>query len=195
MGGKGGRQVRFAPSDASSPRRHSGSDSEDTDGLFATDIPSACDKLKKEQAQGLAQYTKKHQQRQQSGDGSSHPTSEFFAHSGIRLEPFSLRDEVRGGILTKEGVYRMARERDGSCERQEDDEDYEREEDAFVRGLKEKQGVDGIEEQESGREKREDEGEEVESQGDEKSTLGIQIKLLTLLEFFMKNYAEKLMEK
>jgi len=35
-----------------------------------------------------------------------------YANSGVRLEAFSMRNEVRGGIMTKDGIYRMARERD-----------------------------------------------------------------------------------
>lgn len=44
---------------------------------------------------------------------------------GVKIEPFSLKDEIRGGIMTKDGVYRLKRERDGSIDLQEDDEGYE----------------------------------------------------------------------
>ena len=58
-----------------------------------------------------------------------------FANSGIRLEAFSMRDEVRGGIMTKDGVYRLARERQEEFEQGQDDQLYEHEEDAWLRSI------------------------------------------------------------
>ena len=96
----------------------------------------------------------------------------------MRLEPFSLRDEVRGGILTKEGVYRMARERGEQHERQQDHEDYEREEDAWVRGLA-KAGIDDKNDDDQSSMNREI-NDEIEEK-DEQTAIDTQIKLLQLL--------------
>ena len=32
--------------------------------------------------------------------------------NGIKIEPFNIRNEVRAGIITKDGAYRLKRERD-----------------------------------------------------------------------------------
>ena len=42
----------------------------------------------------------------------------------VKLEPFSMRAEVRGGIMTKDGVYKLKRERDDEIDMNEDDEGY-----------------------------------------------------------------------
>ena len=57
------------------------------------------------------------------------------ADGGVIIEPFSLREEVRGGIMTKDGVYRLKRERNEDWDLQEDDEKYE-EEDAWLKTIK-----------------------------------------------------------
>ena len=54
--------------------------------------------------------------------------------AGVTIEPFSLRDEVRGGIMTKDGVYRLKRERDGEWDMKEDDEKYEND-DAWLNSI------------------------------------------------------------
>ena len=54
--------------------------------------------------------------------------------TGITIEPFSLREEVRGGIMTKDGVYRLKRERDGEVDMREDDEKYEND-DAWLNSI------------------------------------------------------------
>ena len=30
---------------------------------------------------------------------------EFFADSGVKLEPFSMKDEMRNGIINRDGAY------------------------------------------------------------------------------------------
>ena len=57
------------------------------------------------------------------------------ADGGVAIEPFSLREEVRGGIMTKDGVYKLKRERDEEWDMREDDEKYE-EEDAWLKTIK-----------------------------------------------------------
>ena len=63
-------------------------------------------------------------------------SNQFFADSGVKLEPFSLKQDIRGGIITKDGVYKMTRERDQDRELRQDHEDYEKEEDAWLRTVK-----------------------------------------------------------
>ena len=66
-----------------------------------------------------------------------------FANSGVRLEAFSMKDEVRGGIMTKDGVYRLTRERDQEFELAEDDQLYEKEDDAWLRSIDQQRRKDG----------------------------------------------------
>ena len=39
-----------------------------------------------------------------------------FNDEGVKIEPFSMRNEVRQGILTKDGVYKLTRERDSEVD-------------------------------------------------------------------------------
>lgn len=48
-----------------------------------------------------------------------------------------MRAEVRGGIMTKDGVYKLKRERDEDIDMNEDDEGYEKEDDAWIESIKE----------------------------------------------------------
>ena len=59
-----------------------------------------------------------------------------MVENGIKIEPFSMRQEVRGGIMTKDGVYKLKRERDLDIDLNEDDEGYEKEEDAWLKSVK-----------------------------------------------------------
>jgi len=58
-----------------------------------------------------------------------HRTSKALVAGEVKMEPFSMRAEVRGGIMTKDGVYKLKRERDDEIDMNEDDEGYEKEED------------------------------------------------------------------
>jgi len=58
-----------------------------------------------------------------------HRTSKALGAGEVKMEPFSMRAEVRGGIMTKDGVYYLKREQDDEIDMNEDDEGYEKEED------------------------------------------------------------------
>ena len=45
-----------------------------------------------------------------------------FTESGIKIESFSMRNEIRSGIITKDGAYKLQRERDGDYDVKQDDE-------------------------------------------------------------------------
>jgi len=47
-----------------------------------------------------------------------------FNDVGDRFEPFSMKDEMRQGIVNKDGFYKLARERDADVDLQQDDEEY-----------------------------------------------------------------------
>lgn len=59
-----------------------------------------------------------------------------FNETGDRFEPFSMKQEMRHGILTKDGVYKLKRERDEDCDLGQDDEQYVDDEDAWLKSIK-----------------------------------------------------------
>jgi hypothetical protein len=59
-----------------------------------------------------------------------------FNDKGVKIEPFSITKEVRDGILTKDGVYKMKRERDDSFDLANDDDQYEEDEDPWFKSIK-----------------------------------------------------------
>ena len=66
-----------------------------------------------------------------------HPTAAAKAAAGeIKMEPFSMRAEVRGGIMTKDGIYKLKRERDDEFDMNEDDEGYQKEDDEWFKSMK-----------------------------------------------------------
>ena len=62
-----------------------------------------------------------------------------FNETGDRFEPFSMKQEMRHGILTKDGVYKLKRERDEDCDLGQDDEQYVDDEDAWLKSIKQDQ--------------------------------------------------------
>ena len=52
----------------------------------------------------------------------------LFNEAGIQIEPFNIVNDIREGTLTKEGVFKMNREKD---------KDEESEEDAWFESIKE----------------------------------------------------------
>jgi len=54
----------------------------------------------------------------------------------VKIESFSITKEVRDGILTKDGVYKMRRERDDSFDLANDDDQYEEDEDPWFKSIK-----------------------------------------------------------
>ena len=106
------------------------------------------------------------------------------ADGGVALEPFSLREEVRGGIMTKDGVYKLKRERDEEWDMREDDEKYE-EEDAWLKTIKQVPVKAVHDEKSDGNsDKVESEQENVPENKD------LKFKLLKLLLHFMENQAK-----
>ena len=47
-----------------------------------------------------------------------------------------MRAEVRGGIMTKDGIYKLKRERDDEFDMNEDDEGYQKEDDEWFKSMK-----------------------------------------------------------
>lgn len=56
--------------------------------------------------------------------------------NGIKIEPFNIRNEVRAGIITKDGAYRLKRERDETFDMAQDDEQYEEDDDPWYKSVK-----------------------------------------------------------
>ena len=50
------------------------------------------------------------------------------------MEPFHIKDEIRNGVLNRDGTYKMKRERDEEVDLIQDDEQYE--EDAWFQSVK-----------------------------------------------------------
>ena len=106
------------------------------------------------------------------------------ADGGVAIEPFSLREEVRGGIMTKDGVYKLKRERDEEWDMREDDEKYE-EEDAWLKTIKQVP-VKAIHD-----EKSDGNSDQVESEQENvPENKDLKFKLLKLLLHFMENQAK-----
>lgn len=94
--------------------------------------------------------------------------------------------------MTKDGVYRLKRERDGSIDMKEDDEGYEND-DAWLNSIRGQQAEMAKEAPQEEHHDESDSGEKSESDEDIKPKMNtqIEIKLLQLLLHLMKNQADK----
>ena len=57
----------------------------------------------------------------------------LFNSTGDRIEPFHMKSEIKNGVITHSGEYKIKRERDKQIDLQEDDEVYE--DDAWLKSM------------------------------------------------------------
>ena len=98
-----------------------------------------------------------------------------------------MRNEIRSGIITKDGAYKLKRERDGDYDVKQDDDQYEEDDDPWFKSIKQTQQNHNGEVQE---ESSEDDGKsdkvslnsmEKPSNSEKMNQMRIKIKLYELL--------------